>query len=131
MSEYNETLASFIITVLAVVGLPLLAHLLTTASSYLRTRAEDIKERRTRELVIKAIETVEQAVLYVMQSYVDGLKGAGKFDKKAQEKAFEMAKTRAEMLISSGTIQIIEEAYGSFDTWLTTRIEQTVRNNKY
>ena len=117
-------------TVLAVVGLPLIAHLVATASAFLRSKAAEIKDKRARELIAQAITVVEQVVLYVMQTYVDGLKKAGSFDKEAQKNALISARIKAKTLISEEAKTAIEAGYGDFSTWLDTRIEQTVRETK-
>jgi ribosomal protein L18 len=116
--------------IVAVVGLPLVAYLLTTASAFLRSKAEEIKDKHSRELIQQAITAVEQAVLFVAQTYVDSLKRAGKFDITAQQKALLTAKTAAIEMINDNMKAAIEDGYGSFDTWLDTRIEQTVRATK-
>jgi hypothetical protein len=128
--NYKEFLYTLSLTVLAVVGLPLLAHLIVTASAFLRSKAAEIGDKHSRELVERAITAVEQAVLYVMQTYVDSLKTANKFDATAQQKALQVAKTAAREMINDSMKAAIEDGYGSFDTWLDTRIEQTVRATK-
>lgn len=125
--QYKELLYTLTLTVLAVVGLPLVAHLVVTVSTFLRAKASEIRNQHARELVEQAISMVEQAVLYVMQTYVDSLKRAGKFDKEAQFDALTKAKEKAHALISTEMVEAIESNYGKFDTWLDTRIEQTVR----
>ena len=128
--EYQETINALLITLLAVIGLPLAAHLFATLSTFLRTMAQEIKDKRARELVQQAITIVEQAVLYVMQTYVDSLKASGNFGIEAQKSALVTARAKAKALIGTEMVQAIEESYGAFDTWLDTRIEQTVRENK-
>lgn len=128
--QYKELLYTLTLTVLAVVGLPLLAYLITTMSAFLRSKAAEIKSAHARQLVEEAINAVEQAVLYVMQTYVDSLKRSGAFDKEAQYNALTMAKEKAHALISDDMVNAIESGYGGFETWLDTRIEQTVRATK-
>ena len=128
--DYKETIYMLTLTILAVVGLPLLAHLVVTASAFLRSKAAEIRDKHTRELIEQAITVVEQVVLYVMQTYVDGLKQMGSFDKDAQKTALIEARMKAKALISEEARNAIEEGYGDFAIWLDTRIEQTVRDNK-
>lgn len=130
MNGYTDTLYTIIITLVAVVGLPLVAHLIVSLSAFLRQKAGEIQNEQTKSLVMQAIGIVEQAVLYVMQTYVDSLKRAGSFDKEAQFNALAKAKEKARALINGDMVKAIEDGYGSFDTWLDTRIEQTVRENK-
>ena len=119
-----------LIAVISAILLPLLAWGMTYLTAYLREKASYIEDEAVRLMVLKAVDIVEQAVLYVMQTYVDGLKKAGKFDKAAQEEAFQMAKERAVSLINDEAKNVIEENYGDFDTWIETRIEEKVHENK-
>lgn len=128
--DYKNIVYTLFLTLLAVVGLPLVAYLITTASAFLRSKAEEIKDKHSRELIQQAITAVEQAVLFVAQTYVDSLKRSGKFDITAQQKALLTAKTAAIEMINDNMKAAIEDGYGSFDTWLDTRIEQTVRATK-
>lgn len=128
--DFETFLSTILLMIVAVVGLPLVAYLLTTASAFLRSKAEEIKDKHSRELIQQAITAVEQAVLFVAQTYVDSLKRSGKFDITAQQKALLTAKTAAIEMINDNMKAAIEDGYGSFDTWLDTRIEQTVRATK-
>lgn len=128
--DYKNIVYTLFLALLAVVGLPLVAYLITTASAFLRSKAEEIKDKHSRELIQQAITAVEQAVLFVAQTYVDSLKRSGKFDITAQQKALLTAKTAAIEMINDNMKAAIEDGYGSFDTWLDTRIEQTVRATK-
>ena len=128
--DFETFLSTILLMIVAIVGLPLVAYLLTTASAFLKSKAEEIKDKHSRELIQQAITAVEQAVLFVMQTYVDSLKQSGKFDITAQQKALLTAKTAAIEMINDNMKAAIEDGYGSFDTWLDTRIEQTVRATK-
>lgn len=119
-----------ITAIVAAVLLPMLAYGIKYGVAYLQSKADAIENEIFRNIIKEAISSVEQAVLYVMQTYVDGLKTAGKFDKEAQAEALLKAKEAASELISSEAQAVIEAVYGDFDTWLSTRIEQTVRATK-
>lgn len=119
-----------ITVIVAAVLLPMLAYGIKYGVAYLQSKADAIENEIFRNIIKEAISSVEQAVLYVMQTYVDGLKTAGKFDKEAQAEALLKAKEAASELISSEAQAAIEAVYGDFDTWLSTRIEQTVRATK-
>jgi ABC-type Na+ efflux pump permease subunit len=121
---------AILLTIIAVVVLPLLAWGMASLVNFLKSKASEIENDKIREAVLKAIDIVEQAVLYVMQTYVDALKRKGEFDIKAQEEAFQKAKEAACILITDEMKKTIEDGYGDFDAWLETRIEQTVRATK-
>lgn len=89
------------------------------------TKNEDLSK-----IVEGALSDVMDAVLYVNQVYTDSLKASGKFDKEAQEQAFNRAYTEAMNMISDETKKIIEQLYGSFDKWLQLKIESSVNMAK-
>ena len=115
--------------VIVLILLPLIAYLLSVAVSYMKAKAENIQNQTVKDIVLDAIDTVEQSVLYVMQTYVDALKRGGTFTKEAQQAAFEKAAERARELITDEVKAIISATYGDFDKWLETRSEKEVRAN--
>ena len=116
--------------VIVLILLPLIAYLLSVAVSYMKAKAENIQNQTVKDIVLDAIDTVEQSVLYVMQTYVDALKRGGTFTKEAQQAAFEKAAERARELITDEVKAMISATYGDFDKWLETHIEKEVRANK-
>ena len=119
-----------IIAIIVIVLLPLITYLISYAVKFLKEKAGQINNQTIKEIVLEAINSVEQAVLFVMQTYVDSLKAAGTFSQAAQEEALKKATETAKKLITENAQAIIEDAYGDFETWLRTRIEQTVRDTK-
>jgi len=126
----DELMEKIILAIILVVVVPLLAYALHWATALLKNKAMEVEDEALRKIIFEAVGTVEQAVIYVMQTYVDSLKRSGSFTPEAQSKAFEMAKAEARNMIDEQTQKIITEEYGSFDLWLNTKIEQTVRETK-
>ena len=93
---------------------------------YVLTKTGDIKNETIRD----AINAVWNAVVYVSQVFVDDCKKSGKFDKEAQVKAFNMAKTAALDMISDNAKKYIEKYCGDLDEWLKIQIEAAVKSNK-
>lgn len=89
------------------------------------THNEDLSK-----IVEGALSDVMDAVLYINQIYVDSLKSSGKFDKEAQEEAFNKAYAEAMNMISDEAKKVIEGLYGSFDKWLKIKIESSVNTAK-
>lgn len=87
---------------------------------------EAAKNEKISNLIKDALSDVMDAVLYVNQIYTDSLKASGKFDKAAQEEAFNRAYVEAMNMISGETKKAIEQVYGSFDKWLQIKIESSV-----
>lgn len=115
-----------------------LAPLIITISSFLialiRQQTskieEKIKDEKAKRMLEIAENVVSQAVATVSQTYVDGLKKDGIFDTDAQKEAFEMSKNKIYMLLTTDTLQAVQDNYGSVDEWITTKIEETVNKNK-
>ena len=92
--------------------------------------ADATKNEDLSKIVESALSDVMDAVLYINQIYVDSLKSSGKFDKEAQEEAFNRAYTEAMNMISDEAKKVIEQLYGSFDKWLKLKIESSVNMAK-
>lgn len=121
-------------TLVQVVVIPAIPVLVTYLVKYLRAKAEQTTTRINNELVRtylqEATDAVLQAVTYTAQTYVDTLKKQGKFDKEAQQTAFNTAKDIALKLLTDEAKQMIEDLYGDLMLWLETKIEQTVKEQK-
>ena len=121
-------------TLVQVVVIPAIPVLVTYLVKYLKAKAEQTTTKINNELVRtylqEATDAVLQAVTYTAQTYVDTLKKQGKFDKEAQQKAFNTAKDIALKLLTDEAKQMIEDLYGDLMLWLDTKIEQTVKEQK-
>ena len=91
---------------------------------------DQIKDDKAKRLIEIANEIVDQAVLSVTQTYVDGLKAEGTFDEKAQKEAFEKSKSTIYNLLTTDVINTIKDNYDSLDDWINTKIEESVGRNK-
>lgn len=131
--EFNEMINSVLYTVITVI-VPVVAYYivnLVKAKIAESTIIEDsIKNETVSNIIKDALSDVMDAVLHVNQIYVDSLKAAGNFTEEAQKEAFNKAYAESVKLISDGTKEIIEEAYGSFDEWLKSKIESSVKKAK-
>ena len=131
--EFNEMINNVLYTILTAI-LPVAAYYIVSLTKAKINESTIIEESVKNEIIsnmIKdALSDVMDAVLHVNQTYVDSLKASGKFDNAAQNEAFLKAYTEAVMLISAGTQEIIEKVYGSFDEWLKSKIETSVKKAK-
>ncbi len=73
---------------------------------------------------------VSDAVAATSQTYVDGLKKAGSFNKDAHNKAARMALEAATRAVSPAAKAFVEGAYGDLKAYLKGRIEAEVRAQK-
>jgi hypothetical protein len=101
---------------------------------FLKTQVSQATTEINNELVKtylqEAADAVLQAVTYTTQTYVDTLKKQGKFDEAAQKEAFTTAKETALKLLTEDAKEMITSLYGDLTTWLDTKIEQTVKEQK-
>lgn len=127
--EFSEVL-NYILYVVLTVILPVVA---TYAVNLIKAKikesniiADTTQNQNIAKIIENALSDVMDAVLYINQIYVDSLKSSGKFDKNAQEDAFNRAYAEALNLISDESKKVIEQTYGSFDKWLKLKIETSV-----
>lgn len=131
--EFSEML-NYVLYVVLTVILPVVAkYAVDLIKSKIKESdiiANATKNEDLSKIVKGALSDVMDAVLYVNQIYTDSLKSAGKFDKAAQEEAFNRAYAEAMNMISDETKKVIEQLYGSFDKWLKLKIESSVNMAK-
>lgn len=92
--------------------------------------AEKIKDEKAKRMLEIAENVVSQAVATVSQTYVDGLKKDGIFDTDAQKEAFEISKDKIYKLLTTDTLQAVQNNYGDVDEWIVTKIEETINKSK-
>lgn len=119
----NEIVLDIIsITVTAVV-LPLITQAGARLIKYLNTK---IKDENTKRILSGIVSIVERAVGSVLQTYVDSLKKEGKFDKEAQVKALEHARSQIMVELNAEAREFITTNYGDLDAFITNQIEATI-----
>lgn len=89
-----------------------------------------IKDEKAKRLIEIAEGVVSQAVTSVTQTYVEGLKADGAFDKNAQIAAFEESKDKIYLMLTDETMKAVQDNYGNIEEWIKTKIEETVNKNK-
>lgn len=92
----------------------------------IRTKTAEIKNTEVQQM----IDNIGDIVIMVSQTFVDSLKESGNFDKEAQAKAFNMAKTAALNGMSDSIKKYIDKYCGGLDEWLRIQIEAWVKKNK-
>lgn len=92
----------------------------------IRTKTTEIKNAEVQQM----IDNIGDIVIMVSQTFVDSLKESGNFDKEAQAKAFNMAKTAALNGMSDSMKKYIDKYCGGLDEWLRIQIEAWVKKNK-
>ena len=126
----RDTIMTIVQTIL-IPAIPIVVGMLAKlAKTKISESLEKMGNEKVKTYLEQATAAVEQAVTYTSQTYVDALKTSDLFDKEAQERAFGMAKGTAALLLSREAKDMLAQLYGDVDTWLDTKIEQTVRNTK-
>ena len=114
----NEVLYTLIICALMIV--------VRFGVQLVRTKTAEIKNTEVQQV----IDNIGDIVIMVSQTFVDSLKESGNFDKEAQAKAFDMAKTAALNGMSDSMKKYIDKYCGGLDEWLRIQIEAWVKKNK-
>lgn len=123
----NEILLNILSVVVTAVVLPLISFLGFKLSQFLNSK---IKDEKAKNLLNKAEDIVLSAVRSTFQTYVEGLKKEGSFDKTAQLKAFNMAKETAINQFDGEVSRFIIDNYGGINEWLGTQIEAAINKLK-
>lgn len=121
-------------TIMTMVIIPVLVAVGGFVIAYLKKKTADlnneIEDKTVKKYVNMGTEAVLQAVETVFQTYVESLKKKGQFTKEAQQEAFNKALDIAKNLLTQEARDILSVAYGDFDLWLQTKIEQSVYQDK-
>lgn len=114
--------------------IPLLGILTKYLVTFISMKAEEMKQKTSNETAQKYIsmasETIVACVLATNQTYVESLKAQGKFDKEAQEVAFNKTLEAVLLLMNDEVKEYITEVFGDLNAYLTTQIEAAVNGTK-
>lgn len=101
---------------------------------YINKKIEEGKKKSDSEIADKYLtmlqDTIEDAVLATTQTYVEALKNQNMFDKEAQQHAFELTYDAIMKVLTDDAKQYIESAVGDLETYITNKIESTVKLSK-
>lgn len=113
---------------------PLLIALGAYAVKLINSKAEQIKDKHGNEKLDKYIDmlnqTVSDCVLATTQTYVETLKKEGQFTAEANKKAFEMTFNNVMAILSDDAKDYLNTAVGDLDSYVTSKIEATVKASK-
>lgn len=114
--------------------LPLLGILTKYLVAFIAMKSEEMKQKTDNEIAQKylqmATDTITACVIATNQTYVESLKAQGKFDKEAQEVAFNKTLEAVLALMNDEVKEYITEVFGDLNTYLTTQIEAAVNGTK-
>lgn len=113
---------------------PLMGVLVVYLVQYIKAKGNEISANVDSELASKYIlmltTTISDCVVATNQTYVNTLKAAGKFDKEAQDKAFQMTYDAVMDILTDDAKEYLANFYGDLTLYLTKRIEAEVVANK-
>ena len=130
MADFQELLKTITQTVL----IPLLIALAGYAVKWINAKANEIKTKTKDEKIQKYISmlnnTITAAVIAVNQTYVDALKEKNAFTEEAQKEAFNRVYETIIATMTEEADRYLSEAIGDLDEYITTKIEEAVKENK-
>ena len=114
--------------------IPLLGILTKYLVTFIAMKSKEMQNKTDSEKAQKymqmATETITTCVIATNQTYVESLKAQGKFDKEAQEIAFNKTLESILTLLNDEVKDYITEAFGDLNAYLNTQIEATVNGTK-
>ena len=114
--------------------IPLLGLLTAYLISFINTKRNDIINSVENDMVDKyvdiAADVITTCVIATNQTYVDALKKEGKFDAEAQRNAFNMTAAAVMAILTDEAKDVLTEAFGDLNTYITQQIEASVNTNK-
>ena len=113
---------------------PLFGVLVAYIVKYINAKGNEISTTVDSELASKYIvmltTTITDCVIATNQTYVEALKREGKFNKEAQDKAFQMTYDAVMDILTEDAKEYLANFYGDLTLYLTKRIEAEVVANK-
>ena len=113
---------------------PLMGVLAFYLVQYIKAKGNEIAANVDSELASKYIlmltTTITDCVVATNQTYVEALKKEGKFDKEAQNKAFQMTYNAIMDILTEDAKEYLNSLYGDLSLYLSKRIEAEVVANK-
>mgnify|MGYP004477213191 CR=1 FL=1 len=128
------TTIELITQIMEIVVIPLLGILTTYIVKLVNAKINEISSTKDNELEQKYLnmldETITKCVIATTQTYVESLKKEGKFDKAAQEIAFNKTYTAVLAILSDEAKKYLTEAVGDLNLYITQQIEAEVKLTK-
>jgi hypothetical protein len=113
---------------------PLLGILTAYIIKLINSKIDQIKQRTDSALVDKYLDilndTISECVTSTTQTYVASLKDSGEFTAEAHKKAFDMTFNNVLGILSEDAKNVLGQAVGDLDTYITSKIEAQVNYQK-
>lgn len=126
-----EDLLNELLKAVLIAAIPILsAYLTALVQSKSKEAQAGTNSVIVQDLISGAEKIVTDVVTATNQTFVDNLKQEGKFDEAAAKDAFQKSKDAILKILPQTTKDALTVLYGDVDTWLTAKIESTVKAQK-
>ena len=119
-----------ILNLIICVGILLTANLIIYLLILAGDKAKEIKNKDLREATNKILDIIKKCVGATNQTFVRGLKDKGGFDNAAKEEAWNKTKSKIIDILDDESRNILEKAYGDFNSYINVTIEDEVKKQK-
>ena len=119
-----------LIKILLSVGILVLTNVFVYLSNLSKEKIAKIENIKVREASEKLLDIITKCVSATNQEFVGDLKKEGKFDKDQQEEAWNKTKNKINKILDKESREILEKAYGDFNSYVNESIEDEVKLQK-
>ena len=123
MELLKEILTTVVLSVVGIVVSGVGAFVM----SWIRSK---IKNEKIAQMVDDAYHIINEGVVYVYQTYVEGLKGTDLWDENAKQAAKQKAFEYISKNLSSEIVKFLQQNGTIIEEWILEQIEIAVQNHK-
>lgn len=119
-----------LIKILVSFAILVMASLFVYLTDLSKEKIKLIENRNFRKATEKLLDIIVKCVGATNQTFVNGLKETGGFDKAAQEKAWNDTKASIEKILDNESKEILDKAYGDLNDYINQALEDEVKRQK-
>lgn len=119
-----------LIKILVSVGILVLTNVFVYLSNLSKEKIAKIENIKVRKASYKLLDIITKCVSATNQEFVGDLKEQGKFDRDQQEEAWNRTKNKINKILDKESREILEKAYGDFNSYINQTIEDEVKLQK-
>ena len=119
-----------LVKILVAFAILVMANLFVYLTNLSKEKIKLIENRNVREATSKLLDIIVKCVGATNQTFVNGLKEMGGFDKAAQEEAWNDTKASIEKILDNESKEILGKAYGDLNDYINQALEDEVKRQK-
>lgn len=119
-----------LVKILVAFAILVMANLFVYLTDLSKEKINLIENRNVREATSKLLDIIVKCVGATNQTFVNGLKETGGFDKVAQEEAWNDTKVSIEKILDNESKEILNKAYGDLNAYINQALEDEVKRQK-